>query len=496
MPRRIDAACRTSPRRARRLGAALLLAVLAAAALGACRGEQASPGQTAIASRVVEGPPRGFQMGFSATPRELTDDAYLETFDLTAAYGETLLLQRIPSWADFMPGAAVSDRYRDQILADRDAARERGLDLVIVLDPFDPADRGSLHAPPEGMAEASFANEDIAAAFRAEALFIARNVAPEHLVLANEVNSTFEVDSDAYLAFVEVYSELYDELAKQAPDVQVSVSFQYEELLGVIPWQLSHPPRWDLLEHFDGRLDVLPITTFPSFAFSVARKVPPRYYDQIREYSSLPVLWLAVGYASTPGRDGLNGSTPPEQRRFLERLLVDVDRMRSEQLIWFIIDDLTFAKLPPQDLIASIGLRDSNAVPKEAWDIWVQASRRPIDPPAAWALVLQGDAERALAEAQAAAQEANSTVNAEVAAEAAARAEGAAVRSRSAADEAELLSLSAEAGQLAAYDAFIAAEAAADEAQALAEGARTHAELLAVTAGATATATPGDSSGD
>jgi hypothetical protein len=475
--------------------ALLLVAAFAVTLLAACRGEEASPAQSAIASRNVEGPPRGFQMGFSATPRELTDEAYIDTFDLAAAYGETLMLQRVPSWQDFLPGASISDDYRDQILADRDAARERGLDIIVVLDPFDPAARGQLQAPPEGKATATFADDDIAAAFRAEALFIARNVEPTLLVLANEVNSTFEIDPDAYEAFVEVYASVYDAL-HAASDVPVAVSFQYEELLGVIPWQLAHPERWDLFDHFDGRLDALPITTFPSFAFSVARKVPPRYYQQIREHSDLPIVWLAVGYASTPGRDGLNGSTPPEQRRFLERLLIDVDRMRSDQLIWFAIDDLTFATLPPQDLIASIGLRDEHAVPKEAWDVWVEASRRPIDPPAAWALVLQGDAERALAEAVAASQESESSTNPEVAAEAAARAEGAANRARAAADEAELLSQNSGAGQQAAFEAFLAAQAAADEAAAAADAARAHAELLAVTAASTETPPPEDSPGE
>ena len=77
-----------------------------------------------------------------------------------------------------------------------------------------------------------------------------------------------------------------------------------------------------------------------------------------------------------------------------------------------------------------------------------------------------------------------------MAAEAAARAEGAAARSRAAADEAELLSQNSGASQGAAFDAFLAAQAAADEAERLAEGARTNAELLAVTAGATPTARP------
>ena len=241
---------RTSHGRARSLGTLLLLVMIAAVILAGCRGEEASPGQSAIAARVVEGPPRGFQMGFSATPRELTDEAYRDTFDLAAAYGETLLLQRIPAWSQFLPGAAVSDEYRDQLLADRDAALERGLDLIVVLDPFDPAARGSLQAPPAGFQGEGFSNADLAAAFLAEALFIARNVEPAQLVLANEVNSTFEVDSEAYLQFLEVYRKVYDELHQEAPAVAVSVAFQYEELLGVVPWQLSHPPRWDLLDHF------------------------------------------------------------------------------------------------------------------------------------------------------------------------------------------------------------------------------------------------------
>src|SRR5439155_103497 len=87
-------------------------------------------------------------MGFSATPGELTDRAYAETFNLSADYGEALLLQRPPAWQAFLPGGSIPSTLRDQTLSDRESARARGLKLVVVLDVFDPAARERLNALP------------------------------------------------------------------------------------------------------------------------------------------------------------------------------------------------------------------------------------------------------------------------------------------------------------------------------------------------------------
>ena len=142
-------------------------------------------------------------------------------------------------------------------------------------------------------------------------------------------------------------------------------------------------PRWELLDDFAGKLDLFAITTYPSFAYSVARKVPPLYYSQIRDHASASIAFVSAGYSSAPGREGLNSSTPAEQRRFLQRLLRDADELGASLLVWFAARDPAFATEPPFDLLSSIGLRTADDQPKEAWPAWEQVVNRPYDPEAA-----------------------------------------------------------------------------------------------------------------
>lgn len=355
--------------------------LLAVAVLVSCRVEQTAPDAPASATaQVSSGAPRGYLLGFSSVPAELTETAYLETFDLAADHGEALLLQRPPAWGEFLPGASISEELRTQTLAEKRAADIRGLQLVYVLDPFDPESRSELQGLPASHAGRTLGDGDLRQALLADALFVARNVRPAYLVIGQEVNVVFENNPEAYTEFVSIYSETYDAVKTAVPETRVLTSFQYEELLGVIPWLPSHAPRWELLDDFDGRLDQFGITTYPSFAFAVARKVEPSYYEQIREQTNLPVAFISVGYASGVGREGINASTPAEQRRYLQRLFDDADRLGASLLIWFISRDLAYATAPPEDLVATLGLQASDGAPKEAWPAWLEAERRPYDP--------------------------------------------------------------------------------------------------------------------
>jgi hypothetical protein len=356
-------------------------AVLAALVLAACRVEQVEPTSIApVPPSETQGLARGYQLGFSSIPAELTESAYLDTYDLAAAYGETLLLQRPPAWGEFLPGSTVSDALRAQTLAEKRAADERGLDLVYVLDPFDPATRSQLQGLPASHIGRTLADGDLQQALLADALFVARNVRPAYLVIGHEVNVVFERSPEAYTQFVSIYSEAFDAVKEAVPETEVLTSFQYEELMGVIPWRPPHTPRWELLDDFEGRLDQFGITTYPSFAFAVARKVEPFYYEQIADQTSLPVAFISAGYASGVGRDGINASTPAEQRRFLQRLFNDADHLGASLLVWLISRDLSYATDPPEDLVATLGLQDASGAPKEAWPAWLDAGRRPYDP--------------------------------------------------------------------------------------------------------------------
>ena len=376
-----------------RLTLVVLALILVALLATACRTEQTGGAAFTKRTKTEAGDPRAYRLGFSDVPWALTDLATRQTYDLAANYGEVIVVQRPPSWADFVPGARASDATRLELTTIRDAAKSRDLRVAIVLDPFDPTARDRLQRLPVNYAGKDLSQPELRQAFVQEAVFIAKTLRPAYLVLGNEVNATFERNPGTYLAFVATYKEAYDAVKAASPETLVFPSFQYEELLGVIPDLPPHPPRWQLLKDYQGKMDLLGITTFPSFAFNVARKVPPTYYSAIREQTPLPIAFIGVGYASGPGRDNLNSSTPAEQRRFLQRLFEDADALASPLVVWFAERDLSFATAPPYDLLASLGLRDIGDRPKESWPLWEAASNRKYDPVAAEVLRLKRESE-------------------------------------------------------------------------------------------------------
>lgn len=365
--------------RAAGLGAAALIGALV---LAACGSGDASDATIEAATPALEtpdpaGPPRPFLLGFSAAPAQLTEAGYRDALNLAARYGEVLLIQRAPAWRSFLPGAAIEPDFAAATQADQEALAELGLQLAYGLDVFDPAARGRLSGLPERYAGQDLENPDLRAAFLAQARFIALNYRPAYLALGVEVNAAFEANPDGYLAFADVYREAYEEVKAISPDTQVLVTFQYEQLLGLVPWEPPHAPRWELLADFT--LDVVGLTTYPSFVYSVARKVPPEYYAQLTERTDRPIAFMSAGYASAAAREGLNSSTPAEQRRFLERLLTEAEELQAPLLIWFASRDLDFAQSAPLDLLSSIGLRTAGDEPKEAWPSWEAAATRPYE---------------------------------------------------------------------------------------------------------------------
>lgn len=367
-----------------------LLVLLSLAAIG-CREESTTTAFVPTA-RDTEGDPRPFLLGFSDVPGELTDAAYAAQFDFIATYGEAVLLQRPPSWTSFIGSASVSDALRDEVLAAREAARKRNLAVVVALDPFDPANRGRLVGLPSNYEGRSLADPDLRAAFVAEAEFLARNMRPQYLALGTEINTTYERNPEGYFAFIQAYREAYDAVKAASPNTQVFVTFQYEELLGIVPELPPHQPRWELLDDMGSRLDLVGLTSYPSFVYPTARKVPADYYQQIGQHTDKPIAFVGVGFSSGATRGGVNASTEPEQRRFLQRLLDDAFRMQSPLLVWFASHDLGFAASPPYDLLANIGLLTTDGVPKESWAVWEEAAQRPVDVEASAALLAEMEA--------------------------------------------------------------------------------------------------------
>ncbi|MSP22150.1 MAG: hypothetical protein EXR66_03920 [Dehalococcoidia bacterium] len=377
-PARRGRATPSASRTWRLTAAATLLSLLS---LMGCRQEVSPAHQTGLEftplPRVIVGEPRSYLLGFSSLPTRPTIAGYTSAMDLAANYGEVLLIQREPAWSSFLPGASVANELERTTLSERGALADRHLQLMYAIDVFDPASRGRLAGLPTRFEGQTLANPELRRALVQQARFVALNYRPTFLALGVEVNAAFEANPQAYEAYREAYAEAYAEVKAASPTTLVFPTFQYEQLLGLISWEPPHAPRWRLIEEYQGQMDLFAITTYPSFVYQSARKVPSEYYSDARAHTSLPIAFASAGFASDVTREGLNSSTPPEQRRYLQRLLADANALSSPLVIWFAGRDPANADSAPSDLIGSIGLRTSDDRAKDAWPAWEQAVNRP-----------------------------------------------------------------------------------------------------------------------
>lgn len=368
----IGFALRTVPRPA----FASLMAALAALALVACR--DAASSITPAPARTPEGPPRPFEMGISSLPLDLTDEGYVRAMDLAAGAGELVLIKRAPPWTEFVPGGAISSETAGITERERSLIRERGLRVFFAIDPTDPADRGRLAGLPENLRGAGFAHPDIQHALLAYAEYVVRNYRPRYLALATDINLYARIHPEDFDAFLGLYAVVYDAVKAIAPEVAVFVTFQYEDLNGVLPTTDEHAGDWDVVARFSDRLDLFAISTYPSLAFQRVKAIPADYYTRARRRTGLPLAIAEMGYSSGPGRRGLNLGTEPLQEEFLQRILLEAEALDMRFVIWLAAWDLPYATDPPLDVFRYIGLRREDGSPKPAWDVWVRAVRRPL----------------------------------------------------------------------------------------------------------------------
>ena len=355
---------------------AIAAAICFAVALSACGG---GPGKR---DGTASGPERSFMMGISTLPRELNGKAYAETFDLAAANGEMVLIQRTPPWADFVPGADISEAVAMTTASERDAVSNKRLRLFFAIDPTDGSTgRDRLAGLPASMAGKDFSDPDVRSAFLTYAQYVAINYHPAYLALGVEMNLYSQKNKADFDNFKSLYFEAYDRVKEASPDTQVTVTFQYEDLQGKLPTEDKHFPAWQLVKAFDAKMDVAAISTYPSFVYARASDIPANYYRQLRGFTEKPIVIADMGYASAAGVQGINSGTEQEQAAFVTRALMEAQELKMPFVIWFAGWDPAYAKDTPFGVFQHIGLLREDGSEKPAWGPWADAARRPYAEP-------------------------------------------------------------------------------------------------------------------
>ncbi len=360
--------------------AALAICALSLAACGNS-GDDTTPGPTVVRPPSA-GEPRSLKLGLSATPPERTGQAYVNAFATAAQYADVLLIQRPPPWGDFMPGGTVSKETAENTRLETALLDQYGyLGLFYAIDPTDGVvQRGRIANLPASVDPAvSFLDRDLRNAFIAYTAYVVKNYHPDYLAIGVEINMLYERSRTQFDAFVSLYAEAYAVAKAANPSTKVFPTFQLEDIEGRSG--IAHPPHWEVLDYFRGRMDALAISTYPFLGdLRSAADIPPDYYTQLRARWPAPgeILISEAGYSSMPVEGAVNIGTEEDQAAYLLRLLTEAEQQGFSLVTWAAALDPAFAREGAASVLRDIGLRRADGSNKLAWGTWEEWARRPL----------------------------------------------------------------------------------------------------------------------
>jgi hypothetical protein len=319
--------------------------------------------------------------GFFPSPPEATTQSVIDTYKAIGQHGDVVLLQQNIPWEAFATSAdadspVITDIHNQYLLA-----HQHGLEVIFVVDPLNGLNRREFQGLPAGW-QPSFANPQVRAAFSNYTLRIVREFHPKYLGLASEINTYNDAHPDDYPNYLSLYNEVYVKIKAEAPDTQVFVTFQWEELNNLIPSLSQGAPyavNWSQVEQFEPNLDLWAISSYPFVIFSSGAEVPADYYTPLLARTKKPLAVAEGGYSSAPV--GAFHGDPQSQVDYLNAIHSQIGGSRLSFWIYLLINDInlaSYATLMNQKstdintlgMFASVGLTMSDRTPKPALAVW------------------------------------------------------------------------------------------------------------------------------
>jgi hypothetical protein len=322
--------------------------------------------------------------GFFPSAPEATLQSVLDTYKAIGEHGDVVLLQQNIPWEEFVRGVDVESQtiidMRNQIIL----ARQNKLEIIFVVDPLNGLNRREFLGLPAGW-EANFANPDVRAAFRNYTLRIVQEIHPRYLGLASEINTYANAHPEDFENYLSLYREVYAAVKATAPETQVFVTFQWEELNNLMPTaaegRAAYAINWDQIEVFEPQLDLWAISSYPFAAFRSAAEIPADYYTPLLTRTRKPLAVAEGGFTSET--IGPFTGTTEDQVGYLNAIHSQIGS-RLSFWIYLLISDFNLEayadymrNLGVKDvdinalaLFASVGLRKMDGTPKPALAVW------------------------------------------------------------------------------------------------------------------------------
>lgn len=355
------------------------------AAPGTAPGEFGQPTDAASESTSIFDRDRT-AFGFFPAPPEGTTEAVLKHFGNMGENADFILIQPNVPWEDFAQGTDGESQQRTDLTNQTILAQQNDLEWIFVVDPLNGLNRREFFGLPVGW-DASFGNPELREAFINFTLWIVREFSPRYLGLASEINTymdAYPVDVDN---FVSLYKEVYDKVKAEAPDTQIFVSFQWDDLNNMFAPAAEGRPagqtNWDQVEVFEPQLDLWVISSYPYFAFPNGEGIPADYYTPLLERTDKPLAVAEGGWTTEPIGGGAIQGDEAGQIDYLQALH---DQLGDRMSFWvyLILSDFnmdSFAKIMREEgraesdieglsAFSAVGLTHFDGTPKPALALW------------------------------------------------------------------------------------------------------------------------------
>jgi len=326
----------------------------------------------------------GTAFGFFPSPPEASLEAVLNHFKAMGEHGDFVLIQPNIPWEEFRAGVEGESAQRTDLRNQTVLAQQNNLEWIFVVDPLNGFDRKEFFGLPAGW-QASFGNPDVRAAFTNFTLWIVQEFQPRYLGLASEINSYMDAHPDDVQNYLSLYGEVYDLVKAEAPDTQLFVTFQWDDLNNMFAIANEGRPagqtNWEQIDAFEPRLDLWVISSYPHFAFPNGEGVPSDYYSRLADRTSKPLAVGEGGWTSRPDRQAFGDEQ--SQVAYLQAIH---DQLGDRLSFWvylilsdFNLDSFAAAMRaegrPDSDIqtlgfFAALGLRQFDGTPKPALAVW------------------------------------------------------------------------------------------------------------------------------
>lgn len=242
--------------------------------------------------------------GFFPSPPEATLDSIFQLYKDMSQHGDFVLIQQNTAWEDFVNGTKTESQTRTDLINQVKLANQNHLEYIFVIDALNGLNRREFIGLPDGW-DAGFANPNVRSAYRNYALWVVRTFHPRYLGLASEINTYMDAHPDDAGNFISLYNEIYALVKAEAPETQIFVSFQWDDLNNMFPQpeegnRARLSPNWEQIEAFEPNLDLWVISTYPYFVFPSASEIPTDYYTPLLSRTDKLLAIAESGFSSQP----------------------------------------------------------------------------------------------------------------------------------------------------------------------------------------------------